>query len=217
MGCDMRSLLSVVRGERSLPFTYWVCYVGGSLAILAVFYGWVVSTASFIHYPSVHQIGLYLLIAGIFFVTYIVGAGVAQSALNRQPRDAWTWIAIAVVVLVMFRVPMEYMGVWPTSVQEREREVTLQFDLINTGLPKRIDELTVLNRVSYARKRVTYHYSIDANAPVIDLKKIKGLGLNPICDIWRSSFESGELVDVESRYLINDSTSSFFVSREDCL
>lgn len=184
-----------------MPFTYWVCYVGDSLAILAAFYGWIVSTASFLHYPSVHQIGLYLLIAGIFFVTYIVGAGVARSALNRQPRDAWTWIAIAVVVLAMFRVPMEYMGVWPTSVQDAEREVTLQFDLINAGLPKRIDELTVLNRVSYASKRVTYHYSIDANAPVIDLQRIKRLGLNPICDIWRSSLEGGELVDVEYRYL----------------
>ena len=139
------------RGEESLPFTYWLCYFLPGLAITILLYGLIASV--FLLDPAVYDLLLYTLLGFAIVVTYGCGVAVIRSAGNRKPVGFWGGAACVVVVLGMIRLPVEFF-VNPGD----EQEVALQFDLMNAGLPQRVDEITTLNRVAYDRGQVTYSY-----------------------------------------------------------
>lgn len=109
----MAGLLGLFRGERSLPSTYWVCYVGGSAVAIAAIYAWLTGAGYLLAYPIAYRLCFYLVIGWVLFVTYFIGAGVARSALNQRPRGVWAWLAIVIVALAMISVPMNLFGLWP--------------------------------------------------------------------------------------------------------
>jgi len=95
----MGQIFSILWGERSLPFTYWICYIGGSLIGIAGIYG-LVWAAGFFGNASMVKWALFFSVSWGLFVTYFVGTAVVLSALNRQPQDVWTILAIATVGLI---------------------------------------------------------------------------------------------------------------------
>jgi hypothetical protein len=92
----MGQVYSILWGERSLPFTYWICYIGGSLFGIAAIYG-LVWAAGIFGDASMVKWATFFSVSWGLFVTYFVGTAVILSALNRQPQDVWTWLAIATV------------------------------------------------------------------------------------------------------------------------
>ncbi|OCO98684.1 MULTISPECIES: hypothetical protein [unclassified Ensifer] len=78
----MAGLLGLFRGERSLSFTYWVCYVGGSAAAIAAIYAWLTGAGYLLAYPTAYRLCFYLVIGWVLFVTCFIGA----EALFRPGR-----------------------------------------------------------------------------------------------------------------------------------
>ena len=95
----MGQIFSVLWGERSLPFTYWICYIGGSMLGIAGIYGLVWAAGAFGDASMVKWAAFFSVSWGLF-VTYFVGTAVVLSALNRQPQDVWSVLAIATVALI---------------------------------------------------------------------------------------------------------------------
>ncbi|MGC4024609.1 MAG: hypothetical protein QM744_05290 [Mesorhizobium sp.] len=92
----MGQIHSILWGERSLPFTYWICYIGGSLLGIAGIYG-VAEAAGVFGSASMVKWILFLSVSWGLFVTYFIGTAVVLSAMNRQPQDIWSILAIATV------------------------------------------------------------------------------------------------------------------------
>lgn len=213
----MSELLKVIRGQRSLPFTYWICYVGGTVLAFVAFYAWLASAGHFVTIPTIYGFGFYIIIGWILFLTFFIGAGVARSALNRRPRGVWAWLAIAVVALGMIQVPMALLG-WPIADAGTEQELRTHFGLINVSLPKRIDNVTTLQRISYQDKIVHYNYVVDDSlTSTIDLQPIKVLAITSVCNSWKRYFDSEELLSVEYQYLHQGSVHAFSVKPSDCI
>lgn len=213
----MSELLKVIRGQRSLPFTYWICYVGGTVIAFVAFYAWLASAGHFVAIPTIYGFGFYIIIGWILFLTFFIGAGVARSALNRRPRGVWAWLAIAVVALGMIQVPMALLG-WPIADAGPEQELRTHFGLINVSLPKRIDNVTTLQRISYQDKIVHYNYVVDDSlTSTIDLQLIKVLAITSVCNSWKRYFDSEELLSVEYQYLHQGSVHAFSVKPSDCI
>jgi hypothetical protein len=95
----MGQIFSILWGERSLPFTYWICYIGGSLLGIAGIYaiGWL---AGVFGDASTVKWVVFISVSWGLFVTYFVGTAVVLSAMNRQPQDIWSILAIATVGLI---------------------------------------------------------------------------------------------------------------------
>lgn len=92
----MGQIYSILWGERSLPFTYWICYIGGSLVAIVGLHlaGGALGDATIVKWTTFVSLSLGL------FVTYFVGTAVVLSALNREPPDVWSFLAIATVALI---------------------------------------------------------------------------------------------------------------------
>ena len=95
----MGKIFSILWGERSLPFTYWICYIGGSLVGIAGIYGLVWAAGAFGD-ASTAKWAMFVSVSWGLFVTYFVGTAVVLSALNREPQDVWAWLAIATVASI---------------------------------------------------------------------------------------------------------------------
>lgn len=95
----MGKIYSILWGERSLPFTYWICYIGGSLIGIMGLYllGW---TAGVFGDATMVKWTIVLGVSWGVFVTYFIGTAVVLSALNREPQDVWSWLAIATVAFI---------------------------------------------------------------------------------------------------------------------
>lgn len=92
----MGQFFSILWGERSLPFTYWICYIGGSLLGVAGLH----MAASAFGDASMVKWTVFLSISWGLFVTYFVGTAVVLSALNREPQDVWSFLAIVTVASI---------------------------------------------------------------------------------------------------------------------
>ncbi|RFC69360.1 MULTISPECIES: hypothetical protein [Mesorhizobium] len=92
----MGQIFSILWGERSLPFTYWICYIGGTILALTGIYGLAGLAGSFGSASTVKWV-LFLSVSWGLFVTYFVGTAVVLSAMNRKEQDVWSLLAIATV------------------------------------------------------------------------------------------------------------------------
>ena len=104
----MGRIFSILWGERSLPFTFWVCYIGGTILGLAAIYGLVWAAAYFGNAAMVKW-SMFFSVSWGLFITYFVGTAVVLSANNRKPQDVWTWLAIAAVSLVALQSAYDIM------------------------------------------------------------------------------------------------------------
>jgi len=208
---------SVLKGEKSLGFTYWVCYVLPNVIVMLFIYAIVASVFVLSDYPLFHQFLVYFVQALPLAIAYVLGFAVINSVRNRGRIGFWGALASLAVVIGMIRTPLELLG-FTVDSPEYERELKKQFSLANAGLPKRIDDITTLNHISYDNKKLVFLFAIDESfTGSIDMQELKKLSINETCEIWNSSFESGEMENIEYRYTINNDPHSFFISTEDCI
>ncbi len=206
----MEFLLKVWRGEKSLPFTYWLCYFVPGVAIVLLTYGLVALT--FRLDAAVYDTLYYALLALTAVITYGCGIAVIRSAGNRKPVGFWGGAACIVVVLGMIRLPLE-LFVGPMD----ERDWVRQVEIMNAGLPQRADEITTLNRIAYDKGRVTYSFEIDASVTgPFNVQAIKAIAIPDFCGEWRPYFESGDVTAVEFSYLLRGEVHSFRITQADC-
>lgn len=92
----MGQIFSILWGERSLPFTYWICYIGGTILALTGIYG-LAGVAGVFGSASTVKWVLFLSVSWGLFVTYFVGTAVVLSAMNRKEQDVWSLLAIVTV------------------------------------------------------------------------------------------------------------------------
>jgi hypothetical protein len=191
------------RGDDTLGRTYWLGWVIPGVVMNIAFVVFATQAMALSDAPKLYNAIWWLLVAATAAVIYLGGIAVLRSAQNKKLRPrmgTWGWIASILVVIAFVRFPMEMLGVTP----ENDADIERQFDLLNVGLPKRIDDVTTMTRVSYDRKVVSYSYKVDSIQGTIDVQKVKQLSLNDGCGQWKSSFDSKELLKVEYKYLLQD-------------
>ena len=165
----------VFQGKKTLSQTYWLFYAV-PLAFINVLYYALLSASFSLSKFNYNAILYTLLLLTIIFV-YGFGVAVIRSARDKNKIGFWGGVAILIVVANMLRTPVEFFGSASNDISY-EQELEKQISFINSGLPKKVDEVTTLQRVSYKDKSFIYHYIIDnTDADIINLKSIKGRAL----------------------------------------
>lgn len=91
------------------------------------------------------------------------------------------------------------------------------FDVkINEGLPKKLDELTTIDHISFSNHQYVYSYEIEADTPSLDFVAFKAAQLPSMCPLWAERFKSGDVVSAEYRYTFKGGVGGFIVSPADC-
>jgi hypothetical protein len=167
----MGALLSMIRGDRSLPETYWLWFAIASG--LVYWLGWALLTyVGGLPNLSVSTAWTAIIVVAPAqcFAIFVMGYAGIQSAMRRQPRDVWAIIAIIVAFAGMLRTGFEYYAryvpiVAPQSVEEQQAEFLRKF---SAELPVST-ELTTLVRYTFDGTTLVYHF-----APIVD----ENIGLN---------------------------------------
>lgn len=101
--------------------------------------------------------------------------------------------------------------------KETERLMKVQLELMNAGLPQKINEWTALQRISYDNKVISYHYVIDDNTPYnFDAQRVKVADLDFMCKLWMPYFDRGELSSVSYGFLLRKNLHAFSLIPSDC-
>jgi drug/metabolite transporter (DMT)-like permease len=122
----MTSIIDVIAGRKSLPLTFWVWYVGGSLLSFVIIYV-MVGVAVLVQSPEPVIWGVYASVVGSAFVSYAIGTGVYLSARKRLPKDVWAWAALLVVIITAGRMTFSLLSNDWTEILETHEEIRRRF------------------------------------------------------------------------------------------
>jgi len=104
-----------------------------------------------------------------------------------------------------------------TPVLSREFVIpAIVYAKMNEGLPRSIDEVTVLERVEREESAYRYFYKLDDSLAGADINQLKAINLAQICLFWGPNFKSGEATKAEYIYSVAGSSMSFSVDQSDC-
>ena len=153
-----------VKGEYGLAKTYWLFGFLGGLVMSGIV---LVTTALATNLYLVTNPPIYnLIIYGFSWlaILYSIGACIAiinASAFERK-RGTWGWIATVLSVIALARiavVALKLSGAMPYNFQDFSDGLLAE----NSGLPVRVDEVTVLNRIDtrFSDKSILYYYKLD--------------------------------------------------------
>lgn len=88
---------------------------------------------------------------------------------------------------------------------------------LSQGLPKRVDDYTIWERVTLSDGHLTYHYRLQGlSADDVDPAAFKQTWLPTLCENFRTDFSDGRYDSVEYRYDIQGSIESFIITPKDC-
>lgn len=92
----------------------------------------------------------------------------------------------------------------------------VRIDAANQGLPKKIDEITTLERVELEPTTVKYDFKIDDKIPLASGETMKA-GIAPAaCGYWKQQFKAGSILRATYVYSFKDGQSSFDLVPSDC-
>lgn len=93
----------------------------------------------------------------------------------------------------------------------------IENDIANAGLPRKVDEVTTMNRIEIDGRDIRYFFALDKSVPVVTPEELKtAIGL-PACSFWKDQFASGKYVSARYSYDFTPSgTASFTLTRSDC-
>jgi hypothetical protein len=228
-GGDMGAILKTIRGERSLPVTYWLWFVIPAAAINItdiIFTDFLDRNPS---YPVSESGVFWALIIGLLglqiFVTYFIGYGVIQSAMKRVPKGIWGVLAIIIAVLGMVRLPFLYYEqlspIWePPDLSTAENVAVFQEQILREArlsLPQKVDDVTTLTAFTFEGTTLVYHYEVEAEPGTeLNLEAFKTQRLVGLCEVLMNVKTPGVVEATKYEYTIGSTVSSMYVDDTDC-
>ncbi|TXR48536.1 hypothetical protein [Phyllobacterium endophyticum] len=148
------------------------------------------------------------------FVIYAIFGAIAGgigAAVGGLIKGRAKWVRILPVIFVVLSIQATKFSVMPDVRMARTVET------LNKDLPKAIDEVTTLNRVSFANGEFVYHYQLADSVPVgTDISPVKTQGLAGMCNSWRGPFISKEVSSVKYQYQLHGTETSFSLLPQEC-
>ena len=193
--------VSVHRGQMPLGETYWCWLILPQLCITALFL--IISLNSFallklnsaLYYGPVFFLQV-LLVAILFFF----GIGVLRSARTARSR-VWANIASILVVIGFITTPVQLLSDWFGIGSPDESEIGRQIGLLNAQLPRRLDQITTMDKIEYSDHVLYYHYTIDAAAiEKVSFEALQALLVKGGCQDWKRDLDNGTFSRIDYQY-----------------
>lgn len=111
------------------------------------------------------------------------------------------------IVAVMISLPLIRSSILP-AIEEAA---------LNEGLPKQLDEVTILESVSRTPRGIAYHYQLIGDIPAdFRASDIKDLNLAGLCSTWQGDFAGKRADKIDYLYRWATGSGSFSVTPSDC-
>ncbi|MGV1769131.1 hypothetical protein ACQZ6B_03035 [Agrobacterium vitis] len=142
---------------------------------------------------------IYALVGGLFG---LCGGLIGALLFQRHPKIAG---GLAIVCAAI-------------SGQVTDRFVMPQItnDLENADLPKKIDDVTTMNKVEIEKHKVRYLFSVDPSVHVVSGDELRSKILPSACAYWKPKFASGEFQSAEYAYSFADGSAKFLLTQDNC-
>jgi len=123
-------------------------------------------------------------------------------------KIGWPLLSRGVVIFaIVVSVQVSRLVMMPSIAQAR----------LNEGLPKQLDDFTVLERASFTSSGLVYEYKLYGNLPAdLDVEPIKQNGLANMCANFREDFASKRYSRIDYLYTWASGADSFSLAATDC-
>lgn len=103
------------------------------------------------------------------------------------------------------------------------RPVTEQFvlpkvanDYANKDLPKKLDNVTTMTKVTISGSTIVYNYDIDPSVALVSGPEMMKLIGPDACQYWKPKFASGDATSAEYVYKFASGQSRFTLTKQSC-